>query len=136
MAEVVLTDAFISIAGNDVSDHFTSLSLEFTAEEQQSTAFGDEWHQREGGLKDWSISGDINADFDSGQIDQLMFAALGTKPAIVIRPDKSTALGVNNPEYRGSAVMTGYNPLGNSVGDLATGSVSLVGAGAATRHTS
>ena len=56
MAEFVLTDPFISIAGNDVSDHFTSVALPVEAETQEATAFGDEWRTRLGGLKDWSAS--------------------------------------------------------------------------------
>ena len=62
MAEFVLTDPFISIGGNDVSDHFTSIGLPVEAETQEATAFGDcpgetrrlraEWDWS--GLKDWS----------------------------------------------------------------------------------
>ena len=48
MAEFVLTDPFISIGGNDVSDHFTSVALPVEAETQEATAFGDEWRTRLG----------------------------------------------------------------------------------------
>ena len=56
MAEFVLTDPFISIAGTTMSDHFTSVALPVEAETQEATAFGDEWRTRLGGLKDWSAS--------------------------------------------------------------------------------
>ena len=51
MAEFVLIDPFISIGGNDVSEHFTSVALPVEAETQEATAFGDSWRTRVGGLK-------------------------------------------------------------------------------------
>ena len=89
MAEFVLTDPFISLAGNDVSDHFTSVALPVEAETQEATAFGDEWRTRLGGLKDWSATMDFNQDFEAGQIDALMWPLLGTSVAVVIRPDSA-----------------------------------------------
>ena len=93
MAEFVLTDPFISIAGNDVSEHFTSVALPVEAETQEATAFGDEWRTRLGGLKDWSASLDFNQDFAAGQLDALMWPLIGTNVALVIRPDSAAAGG-------------------------------------------
>ena len=78
MAELVLTDAFISIAGSDLSDHFTSVTIETSSELQTATAFGDEWMTRIGGLKDWSVSADFNQDFDAGELDATLWPLLGT----------------------------------------------------------
>ena len=132
MAEFVLTDPFISIGGNDVSDHFTSVALPVEAETQEATAFGDEWRTRLGGLKDWSASLDFNQDFADGALDDLMWPLLGTNVALVIRPD-AAAVGVNNPQFTGNAILMSYPPLGNSVGELATGSITLEGNGPLVR---
>ena len=135
MATIVLTDPFISLAGVDQSDHFTSLSLEFTADMQEKTAFGSEWREKEGGLKDVSLSLDFNQDFDDGEIDSALWLLFGTSVAIVIRPN-SDAVSANNPQYSGDAMLESYPPLGNSVGELATGSITLPGNGEWTRATS
>ena len=87
MAEFVLTDPFISIGGNDVSDHFTSVALPVEAETQEATAFGDDWRTRLGGLKDWSASRSTSTrTSDAGQLDALMWPLVGTNVALVIRP--------------------------------------------------
>ena len=135
MAEFVLVDPFISLGGNDVSDHFTSIGLPVEAETQEATAFGDEWRTRLGGLKDWSASLDFNQDFDDGQLDDLMWPLLGTSVAVIIRPD-SAVRGPNNPEWAGNAILMSYPPLGNSVGELATGSITLEGNGPLDRAVS
>ena len=90
---------------------------------------------REPGLKDWSISIDFNQDFGAGQLDSILWPLLGTKLAFLVRPD-SAAVSTSNPEWTGMAILTGYPPLGNSVGDLADGSLSLEGAGELARATS
>ena len=135
MAEFVLIDPFISIAGNDVSEHFTSVALPVEAETQEATAFGDEWRTRLGGLKDWSASLDFNQDFADGALDDLMWPLLGTNVALIIRPD-SAAVGANNPQWTGNAIFMSYPPLGNSVGELATGSMTMEGNGPLARATS
>ena len=135
MAEFVLTDPFISIAGNNVSDHFTSVALPVEAETQEATAFGDDWRTRLGGLKDWSASLDFNQDFANNQLDSLMWPLIGTSVAVVIRPD-SGPVGAANPQFSGSAILMSYPPLGNSVGELATGSITLEGNGPLVRATS
>ena len=40
-----------------------------------------------------------------------------------------------NPQYSGSCILESYPPLGNSVGELATGSISLQGNGPLARAT-
>ena len=102
MSEFVLTDPYISIDSNDLSDHFTSISLPVEADVQQSTAFGSGWRTRLGGLKDWSATLDFNQDFDDGQLDDILWPLIGTSVAVVVRAD-SAAVGADNPEYSGNA---------------------------------
>ena len=135
MAELVLTDPFISINGADVSDHFTSITLPAEAEVQESTAFGGGWRTRVGGLKDWSASLDFNQDFDDGEIDSILWPLLGVRLALVVRPT-SAVVSANNPQWTGNCILESYPPLGNSVGELATGSISLQADGELTRATS
>ena len=135
MAEIVLTDAHIELASNDVSGSANSVSLEGTADAQEKTAFGPGWRGRVGGLKDWAGSVDINQDFAATEIDSILWPLLGTRVAVEMRPT-AAARGTSNPSYAGFAIITSYNPLGNSVGDLATSSVALMGDGELERLTS
>ena len=42
-------------------------------------------------------------------------------------------MGANNPQFTGNAILMSYPPLGNSVGELATGSITLEGNGPLVR---
>ena len=56
--------------------------------------------------------------------------------AIVRCGPDSAAVGANNPKYTGNAILMSYPPLGNSVGELATGSLTLEGNGPLARAVS
>ena len=135
MSEIVITDAHIEINSVDESEHIDSITLQTSAEIQQSTAFGDDWHTRVGGLKDFSLGFDFNNDFSSAGFDSRMFALLGESASVKIRPT-SAAVSATNPEYRGNAILDSYPPFGTAVGELVEGSTNMVGNGPLTRHTS
>lgn len=135
MAEIVLIDPFISIGGNDLSEHFKSISLGPTVDTQDSTAFGDEWTEMEAGLKEFSVTLDFNQDFAAGAFDDVMWPMFGTKQPLVARPTMA-ALGPANPERRGMVIVSGYPIMDGSVGEILTGSLTLAGSGPLTRHTS
>ena len=124
MANLALTDAFISIDGNTVDGDGTNLNMAYSADSLDTTSFGDTTRVRIGGLKDWTLQVDFNQDFASGGLDGLMFPLVGTVVAIIIRPDAGV-IGVNNPELTGSGLVTSYPPFGNGVGELGTTSITL-----------
>lgn len=132
MAEIVLIDPFISIDGVDVSDHFMSVALPAEAEAVEKTRFGNQWRGRAGGLKDWTATLGFNQDFDSGQIDSVLWPKLGTRVALQVRPD-SAVMSANNPQYSGNGILTSYPPFGTSVGELVTGDITIVADGTLTR---
>ena len=78
---------------------------------------------------------DFNQDFAVGGFDEIMEPFFGTKQALVVRP-AMTALSTANPERRGMVIISGYPIIDGSVGDLLSGSLTLAGSGALTRHTS
>ena len=136
MAELVLTDPFISINGADVSDHFTSITLPAEAEVQESTGFGDGWRTRVGGLKDWSASLDFNQDFDAGEIDSILWPLLGAAVALVVRPT-SAVVSTGNPQYfRQLHPARATLPWGTPLGRAGHGVISELQAGELTRATS
>lgn len=135
MATFAFTDASVVINSVDLSDHVRSVTINVEAEDLEDTAMGDAFRSRIGGLKDWSVDIEFNQDFASSEVDATIWPLLGTTTTITIRPT-SSPVGPTNPSYSGSVLVSEYNPLDGSVGDLATTSVSWPGAGALTRSTS
>jgi len=135
MASFAFINAFVSINGVDLSGSVRSVTINTEAEDLEDTAMGDTFRSRIGGLKDWSIDVELNQDFTAAQADATIFPLLGTVTAVVIKPVNTTT-AATNPQYSGNVLVSEYNPLDGSVGDLATTSVSWPGAGALTRATS
>lgn len=135
MAEFVYTNAFLSIGGNDVSDHVRQLTITYSAEMQDKTAMGDLTRTRLGGLLDWSFEVNFNQDFAASDIDSILFPLVGTSVALVARPDAGV-VSATNPELQGNGILESYAPLGGNVGDMAETPVSFQGDGTLTRATS
>lgn len=134
MATSILTDGFVSIDGNDVSSNVVSVTLTFEAESLEETAMGDTTRVMKGGLKNWSFEIEMHSDFAASQLDSILFPIIGTVVTVIFRP-ASGAVSTSNPNYTGSALLTAYPPFGNSVGELATTTLSGVSAGALSRAT-
>ena len=133
MARVVLTAEFISVNGVDLSEFFTGVEIPAEADTQESTGFASGgWREYEGGLKNWTLSGDYNQDYAAGGPDASLFSLLGTKVPIVVRHDNA-ARSATNPEWGGMGVINSYMPIGGSVGDLNAGSLGVMGSGQLTR---
>ncbi len=135
MASFAFTNAFVSVNAVDLSTFVRSVTLNVEAEDLEDTAMGDTFRSRIGGLKDWSVDLEFNQDFAASAVDVSIFSLLGTVVAVIVKP-VNAAVAVTNPQYSGNVLVSEYNPLDGSVGDLATTSVSWPGAGALTRATS
>lgn len=135
MATFAFTDAVVTIGGTDLSDHVRSVTLNVTADELDDTAMGDTFRSRLGGLKDWSVSLEFNSDFAASEVDATLWPLLATTATVTVKPT-SGATSATNPLYSGNVLVSQVNPLGNSVGDLATVSVTWPGAGTLSRATS
>lgn len=136
MASQVLTDAFVSLGGTDVSTYVRSVTLPLGAEMVDDTTMGDTTRINKGGLKTWSLEIEFQQDFADNLIDEILWTiGVGNTTAIIVRPTTS-AVGLGNPNYTGTGVLESYQPFGQSVGDLATSTVTFQCAGAITRATS
>ncbi len=134
MAELILTDAYVSIAANDLSGYVKAVNINYSAESQEITAMGDSTRRRLPGLKDWSAELEFNQDYDAAGLDAIMFPLVGTTVAIEIRP-KNAAPSTNNPKYTGNGVVESYPPLSGSIGEAVTASVTVQGSGDLARAT-
>lgn len=135
MAVLCLTDAYISIASNDISSSCYQVGLDAQVDDLDITTFGSTWKGHKGGLKAGTLAIAFRQDFAASAIDSIIWPLLGTSAAFEIRPT-SSAVGSSNPKWTGSVVITSYAPLGNSVGELAVVTVSWPTTGTVTRATS
>lgn len=134
MAKFVATDYNVTINGTPFSSSLAAVTLDITAEEQETTAFGNDFRTRIGGLKDGSISLDFHQDFGAASVDATLFPLLGTQATVVIKPTSGT-VSATNPTYTALALVTQYQPFASNVGELATLSVTWPTSGSVTRAT-
>jgi hypothetical protein len=134
VAKFVATDYNITIGGTNLSTSLAAATLDITAEEQDTTAFGSTYRTRIAGLKDASVTFDFHQDFGAGSIDATLFPLVGSLATVVIKPTSGT-VSATNPTYTFTALVTQYQPFASSVGDLATLSVSWPVSGEVVRGT-
>lgn len=135
MASTVLTDCFVSLGGVDISTYVRSVSLPYGAEMLDDTTMGDTTRINKGGLKTWSIDIELQQDFADNLIDEILFPLVGTTFTVIVRPVASSVVGVSNPNYTGTGILESYQPLGQSVGELTTSTITIQSAGALSRAT-
>jgi hypothetical protein len=134
MAKFFAKDYKITVGTTVISEDIASVTLDITADEVETTAFGSTYRSRIGGLKDASVSLDFHQDFGAGSVDALLFPLLGSTVAVKIAPTSGTVTATN-PEYQFTALVTQYQPFAGAVGDLATLSVTWPVTGDVTRAT-
>ena len=76
MSKLVLTDAFVSVGGNDISDHVRTVTLNYAAEEVDDTTMAQGTRTNLGGLKTWSLDLEVANDFAATEIDSIIFPLL------------------------------------------------------------
>lgn len=135
MAIFAATDYSITIGGTDFSAVLVSAELSIESEDIETTAMGDTFRTRIGGLKTGTLTLELHQDFAASATDDTIFGALGTSVAVVLKPT-SSAVGTDNPTYTMNCLVTQTQPFNSSVGDLATQSVTWPIDGAVTRATS
>jgi hypothetical protein len=126
----VATDYNVTINGSNFSTSIAALTFDISAEEQETTSFGTTYRTRIGGLRDASVTLDFHQDFAAGSVDATLFPLLGSFATVVAKPTSGTATATN-PSYTGVFLVTEYQPMASSIGDLATLSVTWPTAGTA-----
>jgi hypothetical protein len=133
MARIVLTNAFISVGGVDLSDLVASVTLNETFDVVETTAFSSVAAKtRVAGLEDNSITLEFHQDYATGEVEQTIYPLLGTAAAVIVKPNGSSTSAFN-PSYTCSAIISEWTPINGSVGELATASVTWPVTGAITK---
>ena len=137
MATFVLYDAYLSVAGVDLSDHVRSVTVDAGQNMADDTAMGDAFVSNTAGLATWSISVELLQDYASSKVDATLepLLGIGNTAALVVKPT-SGSVSSTNPSYSGTGILESYNPIGGSVGDQAMASATFQSASALTRATS
>jgi len=127
MTSLVLTDAKLFIAGNNLTGQMNALALDYSADMLDETTFGATTRINKGGLK--SVVGNHQGLWDSASAtapDPVLFARIGTADVpVVIAPEGGDA---GDRAYLFRAIHSEYNP-GGAVGELMGFSVSMEGSG-------
>lgn len=133
MAKIVLTNAFISVNGVDLSDTVSSVTLNSNYDVVETTAFSSTAAKtRVAGLQDHSVSIEFHQDYATSEVEQTIYPLLGTTTSVIVKPNGS-ATSAFNPSYTFTALVSEWTPVNGSVGELATASVTWPISGAITK---
>ena len=135
MARLVLTNAYVTINGVNLSDHIASITLTTTDDVIETTAFGTSARTRVGGLADNSVALEFHQDYATSSVEATIYPLIGTTTAVVVKPNGGTT-AADNPAYSFSALVSEWTPLNGAVGELATASVTWPVDGAITKAVS
>jgi predicted secreted protein len=130
---MVLTSTFLGLNGVDRSSWVSKVEVAVEVEEKDVTTFASAgWKEVLGGLKSGSIAVTFKNDVADSQLDDTMWALLGTVVAFETRAT-SAVVGTSNPKYTGNVLINGWTPISGSPGDVNEQSVTYPTSGAVTR---
>jgi hypothetical protein len=127
MAQLVLTDAAITINSVVLSDRANQVTLNYEVEAVEVTAFGNTGRAFVGGLQNNTIDIEFHQDFAATETEATIFPLVGTTTTVLISPT-SGAIGADNPTYTITGTyLAAHTPVSGTVGELATTSLSFQG---------
>lgn len=127
MAQIVLTNAYISVNSVVLSDRANSVSINYEVDAVEVTAFGSSGHSFVGGLQNNSADISFMQDFATSNVEATVYPLVGTTTTVVIKPNGSTT-STTNPSYTLSGTfLAAHTPVAASVGELAMTSLTFTG---------
>ena len=135
MARIVLTDVSVVIHSVNLSDHIASVTISTSEDVIDTSAFSSTiaaGRTRVSGLADNSVTLEFHQDFATSSVEQTIYPLLGTLTTVVVKPT-SDAVSATNPSLTFSALVSEWQELSGSVGELATASVTWPISGAITK---
>ena len=126
MAQIVLKDASISIAGVELADRSNSVEVNYEIESVEVTAFGGN-RSFVGGLQNNTCTVELMQDFAATETEATIFPLVGTQLTLIFKPT-SEAVGADNPSYTiTGAYLASHTPIAAAVGELAMTSLTFTG---------
>jgi hypothetical protein len=126
MAQIVLTNADITVNGVVLSDRANSVELNYEIESVEVTAFGGN-RSFVGGLQNNTITIEFMQDFAASEVEATIFPLVGQQTTVTVRPS-AAATSATNPLYTVSGTfLSSHTPVSGAVGELAMTSLSFTG---------
>lgn len=136
MTKIVLLDAQLSIANNDLTDWCSKIELSDEFEVKGTTTFGSGGAEENlGGLEKFEAAFTFKQDYDDNALDEVMWALRRQNVTFASRA-KETAVTASNPQYSGTIVINKWVPISGNVGDVGEVDVTFPGSGPLARATS
>ena len=127
MAQIVLTNAYISVNSVVLSDRANSVTLNYEIDSIEVTAFGGASHKFTGGLQNNSVEIEMLQDFAASLTEATVFPLVGTQTTLILRSDAG-AVSVTNPTYTlTDCYLAAHTPIAGGVGELMMSSLSFTG---------
>jgi hypothetical protein len=127
MAKLVLTDASVTINSVDLSDHVQSVTLNYNADQVETTSMGDTAHKFVGGLDNITCDVTMFQDLSASEVEATVFDLVSTTTTVVIKAT-SGAVAADNPSYTLSdTYVASHTPVAGTVGDAAMTTINFVG---------
>jgi hypothetical protein len=127
MAQLVLTNADITVNGVVLSNRANSVTLTYEVDSVESTTFGSGGHTFIGGLQNITVDVEFMQDFAAANVEATVFPLVGTQTSVTVRPS-SAATSATNPLYTVSnTFLAAHTPVAAAVGEMAMTSLSFTG---------
>jgi hypothetical protein len=129
MPRLVLNNAYVLFASNDISEFVTQIELKTSVDIIDTTRIGSQSRTRQAGVFDNSVSFQFNQDFADNALEELVngtsmaTTTVGTTVQMQVRP-VNAAVSASNPKYTFNAVITEWQSVSGELGALSTGAVS------------
>lgn len=132
MAITVLTNPKIQINSVDLSNHITTVTLEETYADVDTTAFGSTSKTRMAGLGDHKVTLNFQQDFAAASVDATISALVGSTTTIIVTP-VNTTVSTSNPSRTFTVLINDWKSIDGKIGDLLMASVTWPISGAVTK---
>lgn len=137
MAKTVLKNCQVWVNAVEFTDHISSVEIDVTKDEIDTTSFSGGGHERAAGLQDNKFKLNFQQDFAVNEVDATLYPLWNneTEFFVAVRP-VTAVVSATNPEFYGTCILLDYSPLNGKVGELSETSVEFpVQRGTFTRDT-
>lgn len=136
MPKMVLKQSFVSINSNDLSAYCSKIELAIQVEEKDVTTFASlGWKELLGGLGSAGLSLTFLNDVAASAIESIIWPLFGLVETFETRTSNAVR-GTSNPSWTGSVLLSKWNGISGSVGDVNTADVQWPSSGLVSRLTS
>ena len=122
----ILRDVQVTVNGTNFSDHISSVEVNASKDEIDTTSFDGSGRERKAGLQDNSFVVNFQQDFDAGEVDAVLWPLWNAENEFTVAVAPTVgAKSATNPSYEGTCILLEYSPLNGKAGELSETSVTF-----------